>query len=94
MQRALQAGGDVMLDAVVDETPERTDEETPDGDSLPPGILKASMTTEVIVPNADGLVRQDKGWGAGNPRVKVGPERLGKANKTGASIIGSTMDGC
>jgi hypothetical protein len=81
--RALAAGGAVMLDAVVDETPERTDAETPDGNSLAPGMLKAAMTMEVNAPNADGLVKNGRGSSRTNPNVKVGPQKVGKANKFG-----------
>jgi hypothetical protein len=62
--RALQAAGDVMLEAVVAHTPERTDEITPEQTSLPPGILKADMHTEIQFSRA-------KGWAA----VKVGPSK-------------------
>jgi hypothetical protein len=64
MRAALHAAGDVMLDAVVAHTPERTDEEMPNSDSLPPGILKADMHTEVLV------------GGSYAPRVKVGPSKI------------------
>jgi hypothetical protein len=83
MAEALQRAGNVMLAALVDYTPERTDEETPDSNSLPPGFLKASMTTEVIVPNAEGMVPMGRGHGRGSPRVKVGPQKVGAANKFG-----------
>lgn len=46
MKQALQAGGDVMAEALEAHTPERTGEETPNGTSLPPGIMKADVTTE------------------------------------------------
>jgi hypothetical protein len=64
MRDALQAAGNVMLEAVVDHTPERTDEETPEGTSLPPGILKADMHTQV------GLSKK-----TGTGFVKVGPSK-------------------
>jgi hypothetical protein len=64
MLDALQAGGNVMLEAVVTHTPERTDEETPEGTSLPPGILKADMHTQV------GLSKK-----TGTGFVKVGPSK-------------------
>jgi hypothetical protein len=85
LARALAAGGQVMLDAVVDHTPERTDESTPDSTALPPGMLKAAMTMEVVAPNADGLTSMDSGSGFshGSPRVKVGPQKVGKANIVG-----------
>ncbi len=65
LQKALQAAGDVMLAAVVIHTPERTDEPTPDSTSLPPGILKADMHTQVTVNQTSGAV------------VKVGPTSIG-----------------
>jgi hypothetical protein len=61
---ALQAGGDIMLAAVVAHTPERTDEETPEQTSLPPGILKADMHTEIQFSRKYG-----------NARIKVGPSK-------------------
>jgi hypothetical protein len=64
MSGSLQAAGDVMLEAVVAHTPERTDEETPEQTSLPPGILKADMHTEVQFSRKYGTAR-----------VKVGPSR-------------------
>ena len=64
MRDALQAAGDVMLESVVDHTPERTDEETPEQTSLPPGILKADMHTQV------GLSKK-----TGTGFVKVGPSK-------------------
>ncbi len=64
MSGALQAGGDVMLQAVVEHTPERTDEETPEQSSLPPGILKADMHTEIQFSRKYGRAR-----------IKVGPSK-------------------
>ena len=64
MRAALQAAGDVMLEAIEAHTPERTDEETPDSTSLGPGILKADMHTEIQV-NSKFM-----------PRVKVGPSSI------------------
>jgi hypothetical protein len=61
MRKALQAAGDVMLSAVVAHTPERTDEEDSASNSLPPGVLKADMHTQIQIGRA------------GKPRVKVGP---------------------
>jgi hypothetical protein len=85
MRKALQAAGNVMLEAVVGLTPERTDEETPDGTSLPAGMLKASMTTQLVVPNSEGLSSDDgrRFSSSGLPRVKVGPEKVGKSNPFG-----------
>lgn len=60
MRSALQAAGDVILPAMKQHAPERTDEPTPEGNSLPPGILKFDLTTQVIL-NKDGA------------EVKVGP---------------------
>jgi hypothetical protein len=77
MKKALQAAGDVLLAAIVAHTPERTDEEVPasagswfgssgsGSTSLPPGILKADMHTEVQM-----------GKGSQPPRVKVGPTSI------------------
>jgi hypothetical protein len=76
MAKALQLAGDVMLEAIVVNAPERTDEPTPEGDSLEPGILKADMHTEVVVPNSDGLVANGRGFSSGLPRVKVGPSKI------------------
>lgn len=59
-REALQAGGDVLLAAMKEECPERTDTPTPGSDALPPGVLKYSLTDQVVV----GKVN--------NPRVKVG----------------------
>jgi len=64
MGGALRAAGDVMLEAVVAHTPERTDEENPESTSLGPGILKADMHTEIQFSRKYG-----------NARVKVGPSR-------------------
>jgi hypothetical protein len=60
--RALQAAGDVMLAAVMIHTPERTDEETPEGTSLPPGILRADMHTQISFSRKSG-----------GASIKVGP---------------------
>lgn len=60
----LQAAGDVMLGALVDHTPERADEDTPESTALPPGVMKADMTTEVVF--REGKI----------PAVKVGPTEL------------------
>jgi hypothetical protein len=76
MVKALQLAGDVMLEAIVANAPERTDEPTPEGDSLEPGILKADLHTEVVVPNSDGLVANGRGFSSGSPRVKVGPSKI------------------
>ena len=60
--RALQAAGDVMLEAVQAHTRERTEDIGPEGTSLPPGILKADMHTQI------GFSRR-----YGSAFVKVGP---------------------
>jgi hypothetical protein len=65
VREALQAGGDVLLAALVEHTPERTGEETPDSTALPPGILKEDMHTEVLVNEKYA------------PRVRVGPTDIG-----------------
>ena len=57
MKNALQAGGDVILDAMVATAPERTDEVTPEGTSLPPGILKYDLSAQVIQGDNGGKVR-------------------------------------
>jgi hypothetical protein len=54
MRKALQAAGNVMLAPMVALAPERTDEPTPDSDSLPPGVLKADLTTQVGVSSSGG----------------------------------------
>jgi hypothetical protein len=61
VRNALQAGGDVLLDAMVAECPERTDEPTPDSDALQPGVLKESLCDQVVIGTRY------------NPSVKVGP---------------------
>ena len=59
----LQAAGEVMLASMVALCPERTDEPTPGSNSLAPGVLKESLTTQVQVGTKS------------TPRVKVGPPR-------------------
>jgi hypothetical protein len=61
--KALQAAGDVILQAMVTLAPERTDEQTPDSTSLPPGILRADLHTQIIV-------------GSSGARVKIGPTEV------------------
>lgn len=61
MREALQAGGDVLLEAIEAHAPERNDTETPGSDALPPGVLKADLHTEVVISTQYA------------PRVKVGP---------------------
>jgi hypothetical protein len=61
---ALQSSGDVILAAIKAQTPERTDEETPDSNALPPGILREDMHTEVTVSETKGA------------RLRVGPTEI------------------
>lgn len=49
VRNALKAGGAVLLEAMKAECPVRTDAPTPGSDALPPGILKADLTTTVQV---------------------------------------------
>jgi HK97 gp10 family phage protein len=46
MNKALRAGGDVFKAAIIERAPERVDTGS-GGDSLPPGALKADITTRV-----------------------------------------------
>ena len=46
LREAVQAGGEVILRAMVANAPERTDEPTPDSNSLPPGMLRADLQVE------------------------------------------------
>lgn len=64
VRSALQAAGDVLRDAIETEAPERTDVPTPGSDALPPGILKADISTQVQVGTKY------------DPRVKVGPTAI------------------
>lgn len=64
MRQALQAGGDVLAEAMEAEAPERTDTPTPGSDSLPPGILKADISTQVQIGYKNGA------------RVKVGATEI------------------
>ncbi len=61
--KALEAAGNVILEAMVAHAPERTDEETPDSNSLPPGILKADLHAQVII-------------GQSGARVRIGPTEI------------------
>ena len=63
-RKALQAGGDILRDAMEAEAPERTDEATPGSNALPPGVLKADLTTQIIIGSTSA------------PRVKIGPGSL------------------
>jgi HK97 gp10 family phage protein len=60
VRQALQAGGDVIAEAMVAEAPERTDTPTPGSDALPPGVLKDDIGTQVQIGTKYA------------PRVKVG----------------------
>src|ERR1700732_2807651 len=61
----LEAGGQVILTAMVARAPYRTDDKDPDGNSLPPGILKEDLTVDVkIFPDGGG------------GRVNVGPTQI------------------
>jgi hypothetical protein len=60
-KQALQAAGDAVLDAVVALCPERTDTPTPGSDALEPGVLRESLTTQVVANKTEA------------PRVKIGP---------------------
>jgi hypothetical protein len=64
LKQALQAGGDVILEEMRTLAPERTDEDTPDSTSLPPGILKADLQTQVTVSTTTGA------------NVKIGPGEI------------------
>jgi hypothetical protein len=61
--KALEAAGVVILQSMVALAPERTDEDTPDSTSLPPGILKADLHSQVII-------------GGSGARVRVGPTEV------------------
>ena len=63
VRQALQAGGDVIREAMEAECPKRTDTPTPGSDALPPGILAADLTVQVIVGTRY------------NPTVKIGPTK-------------------
>jgi hypothetical protein len=63
LRKALLASGDVMLSPMKQLAPERTDETTPDENSLPPGILKEDLQTQVVL-GKDGAY------------VKVGPTAI------------------
>jgi hypothetical protein len=61
VRKALQAGGDVLCDAMKDECPVRTDEATPGSDALEQGLLQESITTQVMIGTKY------------DPKVKIGP---------------------
>lgn len=63
LRKAAQAAGDTILIPLEALAPERTDEETPGGNALPPGILKADLHTQVVV-RPEGV------------EVKVGPGEI------------------
>lgn len=62
--KALQKAGDVILASMKQLAPERTDEATPEEDSLPPGILREDLHTQVTVSSNGGAT------------VKVGPTEI------------------
>ena len=64
MRDALQAAAEVILAPMKALAPERTDEETPDSTSLPPGIMKHDLTTQVQMGTQYP------------PRVKIGPTEI------------------
>jgi hypothetical protein len=64
VRHALQAAGDIMADAIAEEAPERNDTPTADSTGLPPGVLKADISTQV-------QIKKDKA-----PRVKAGPTKI------------------
>jgi len=81
MREALQAGVYVMLEALVECAPERTDDaEMPEElFPLPAGLLKEFMTTEVQVPGDS--IRSGKGYSqVQKPRVKVGVQATPPVN--------------
>src|ERR1700752_997643 len=60
----LQSAGDVSRAACKAHPPERTDEETPDSNALPPGIMREDMHAEVVVSETKGA------------RLRVGPTEI------------------
>ena len=64
IRNALQSAGDVMLDAMKAHTPERTDDENPESTSLPPGIMREDMHTDILVSETKGA------------RLRVGPTEV------------------
>ncbi len=56
LKQALQQAANVVQDAIVTLAPQRTDEPTPGSNSLPPGILKADIQTNVRITSRDGAV--------------------------------------
>jgi hypothetical protein len=64
LQGAMQAGGDVFKEAMIAHAPERTDEQTPESNSLPPGILKQDIKVQVI--NRSDHI----------PEVRIGPGEI------------------
>jgi len=64
VRNALQAGGEVIEEAMVAEAPERTDTPTPESDALAPGILKDDISTQVQIGTKYA------------PRVKIGPTSI------------------
>jgi hypothetical protein len=64
LRESLQAAGDVILEAMVSLAPERTDEPMPSSTSLPAGILRADLQTDVRVSESSGA------------RVRIGPGEI------------------
>ncbi len=57
LKRALQAAGNTMLEPMRELCPENTEGVGPDSDSLPPGVLKADLQTDIWTGNNGGNVR-------------------------------------
>jgi hypothetical protein len=64
LRDALQAGGDVLLESMKALCPQSTDEPTPESNSLPPGILREDLHTQVTVNSTTGA------------RLRVGPTEI------------------
>lgn len=57
LRTALQAAGDTMLSPMVELCPENTEGVGPGSNSLPPGVLKADLKTDVFIGKNSGNVR-------------------------------------
>jgi hypothetical protein len=57
LKTALQAAGDTMLEPMVELAPEHTEDVGSNSTSLPPGMLKADLHTDVMVSGSGGNVR-------------------------------------
>lgn len=64
MRDALEASGDVLLGSMKALAPERTDEPTPDSNSLPSGILREDLHKQISVSATQGA------------RLRVGPTEI------------------